>query len=119
MQHWRGIPLLSSSPDEKLCDYSATDVNGLSEVGVEPTIAAERRRSPVLKLSRFKGVSAAGARWRNPERSRGNSLAEASGSRTHHRRRKTAIAGFEDRDNHRVIFASIMLKQLGLYRVPD
>ena len=57
-------------------------------VGVEPTGDGQTRRPPVLKLSRFAGVSeagapgtrgfrvtgwGAGARRRNPERSRGNS----------------------------------------------
>ena len=36
-------------------------------------------------------------------------MAEASGSRTHHRRRKTTTAGFEDRDDHRTICASALL----------
>jgi hypothetical protein len=34
-------------------------------------------------------------------------LAEANGSRTHHRYRKIAIAGFEDRDDHRTACASV------------
>jgi hypothetical protein len=33
-------------------------------------------------------------------------MAEASGSRTHHRYRKITIAGFEDRDDHRTACAS-------------
>src|SRR5579885_2256853 len=33
-------------------------------------------------------------------------MAEASGSRTHHRRRKTTITGFEDRNDHRTACAS-------------
>src|SRR5689334_19056254 len=36
-----------------------------------------------------------------------NNLAEASGSRTHHRRRKTTTAGFEDREDHRTPCASV------------
>jgi hypothetical protein len=34
-------------------------------------------------------------------------MAEASGSRTHRRRRKTTTAGFEDRDDHRTACASL------------
>jgi hypothetical protein len=36
-------------------------------------------------------------------------MAEASGSRTHHRRRKTTTDGFEDRDHHRMTLASNLL----------
>ena len=38
-------------------------------------------------------------------------LAEASGSRTHHRRRKTTITGFEDQDDHRTACASRFRRQ--------
>lgn len=41
-------------------------------MGVEPTGDGIARHPPVVKLSRLAGVSAAGARGRNPERSRGN-----------------------------------------------
>ena len=34
-------------------------------------------------------------------------MAEANGSRTHHRYRKITIAGFEDRDDHRTACASV------------
>ena len=33
-------------------------------------------------------------------------MAEANGSRTHHRYREITIAGFEDRDDHRTACAS-------------
>jgi hypothetical protein len=82
-------------------------------VGVEPTGDRVTCRPPVLKLSRFAGVSRAPAkardRRRNPERSRGNSVAEASGSRTHHRYREITTAGFEDRDDHRTACASTFI----------
>jgi hypothetical protein len=35
-------------------------------------------------------------------------VAEASGSRTHHRYREITIAGFEDRDDHRTACASVL-----------
>src|SRR5579864_4454246 len=39
-------------------------------------------------------------------------VAEASGGRTHRRHRETPPAGFEDRDNHRIVCASILYLQL-------
>src|SRR6266516_379812 len=94
--------------------YSIQGVNSWRKrVAVEPTGDGIARHPPVLKLSRFAGgalsIAQGGAGRRNPERSRGNStMAEANGSRTHHRYREITIAGFEDRDDHRTACASVL-----------
>src|SRR6266849_1936631 len=89
-----------------------------------------RKRVGVELEALAPGMSVAGARRRNPERSEGTpALAEASGSRTHRRQANLPPAGFEDRESHRTpcasvlptngtMLAALLISCLGLVGVP-